>query len=123
MFLASQPPMKVYSRRKVAEATDVPEPFLGKIAKQLANNGILEVIQGARGGYRLAANPSKLTMLDILECISGRIYLNMCLEHPDCCSRQPTCKTHVAWKEINNNLRDMLGKVTISQLANGNRSK
>ena len=123
MFLASQPPNIVYSRRKVAAAIDAPEPFLGKIAKQLANSGILEVVQGARGGYRLAANPSKLTMLDVVESISGRINLNVCLERPDCCNRQPNCKAHRVWKDVNQNLRRMLGSVTISQLINGDRDK
>jgi DNA-binding IscR family transcriptional regulator len=32
---------------------DIPAQFLGKIAQQLARAGIIEIVQGSKGGYRL----------------------------------------------------------------------
>lgn len=120
MHLAEQEKGRVVNRRTVADAMDIPEPFLGKIARQLATGGILDVVQGARGGYRLAEDPTKLTLLDVVEAVMGTIYLNQCVENPQSCSRHSTCPAHKVWININDKVRDLLGEVTFADLCNGN---
>jgi hypothetical protein len=52
LYLSAREEGTVVPRREVAEAMEIPGVFLGKIAQQLARSGILEIIQGARGGFR-----------------------------------------------------------------------
>lgn len=61
------------SRKEIAVRTDVPPHFLAKIAQQLARAGIIEILQGANGGYRLLADPSEITLLAVIEAIIGEI--------------------------------------------------
>jgi len=86
------------------------------IAQQLAKAGILEIIQGAKGGYRLVIPPEKLTLLDVVETISGEIFLNDCLMRPGACSRSPTCKVHQVWQKAREQLRTTLRQATIDRL-------
>jgi Rrf2 family iron-sulfur cluster assembly transcriptional regulator len=117
MHLAAKGNGKVISRREVARAMEIPEPFLAKIARQLTLAGILRVTQGSRGGYRLARDPEELTLLDVVEAMMGEIHLNECLCRPRSCKRSPTCPTHRVWKQANQQLRSTLRNATIAQIA------
>jgi Rrf2 family protein len=116
LYLAGRPPGDVISRREVASAMDIPDPFLSKIAQQLAKAGIIEIIQGAKGGYRLLVPPENVTLLDVVETISGEIFLNDCLMRPGACSRSPVCKVHQVWQKAREQLRATLRQATIDQL-------
>jgi len=111
---------KVVSRKEVARAMDIPEPFLGKITKQLTLAGILDVVQGARGGYRLATDPRKISLLEVVEAIMGKICLNDCVDRPESCHRNPICTVHPVWKNARDQLRETLGGVSFYELSNGN---
>jgi Rrf2 family iron-sulfur cluster assembly transcriptional regulator len=117
MHLAAKGNGKVISRREVARAMEIPEPFLAKIARQLTLAGILRVTQGSRGGYRLARDPEELTLLDVVEAMMGEIHLNECMCRPRSCKRSPTCPTHRVWKQANQQLRSTLRNATIAQIA------
>jgi len=117
MHLAKNGNGNVISRREVARAMEIPEPFLAKIARQLTLAGILDVTQGSRGGYRLAKDPGELTLLEVVEAMMGEIFLNDCLCRPKSCRRSPTCPTHRVWKKANHQLRDTLKSATILQIS------
>jgi DNA-binding IscR family transcriptional regulator len=40
----------LFASREIARRMDIPEQFLGKIALQLARAGVIEIVQGAKGG-------------------------------------------------------------------------
>jgi Rrf2 family iron-sulfur cluster assembly transcriptional regulator len=116
LYLAGRPSGEVIGNREVASAMEIPYPFLSKIAQQLAKAGILEIIQGAKGGYRLLMPPERLTLLEVVEAISGEIFLNDCLMQPGACSRRPTCKVHQVWQKAREQLRETLREATIDRL-------
>ena len=108
LFLAYQGMGVVASRREIARVMDVPDQFLSKIAQQLAKAGIIEIVQGAKGGYRLLVSPEHLTMLDVVEAVIGEIYLNDCVIRPESCSRSSACSAHRVWQRARNQLRETL---------------
>ena len=104
------------SRRTVAGEMDIPEQFLGKIAQQLARAGLIEIVQGAKGGFRLVVVPAELTLLTVIEAVIGEIFLNDCILRPESCDRSPVCKVHIVWENVRNQLRDSLRKATFAAL-------
>lgn len=104
------------SRSTVAREMDIPEQFLGKIVQQLARAGLIEIIQGAKGGYRLMIMPAELTLLSVIEAIIGEIFLNDCILRPESCDRSPACKVHFVWENARNQLRESLRNATFSTL-------
>ena len=104
------------SRRTVAGEMDIPGQFLGKIAQQLARAGLIEIIQGAKGGFRLTVMPTELTLLTVSEAVIGEIFLNDCIIRPESCGRSPACKVHVVWENVRNQLRASLQTATFASL-------
>ncbi len=104
------------SRREIARVMDIPDQFLGKIAQQLAKAQIIEIIQGAKGGYRLLISPDKLTMLDVVEAVIGKIFLNDCVIRPESCQRAPACSAHQVWEKARNQLRNTLRQASFKQM-------
>jgi Rrf2 family protein len=108
------------TRKDIARTMEIPEPFLGKIAQQLARAGIIEIVQGARGGYRLIKPPETLTLLEVVEAVIGEIVLNDCVLNPDACYRSPTCSVHLVWQKARDQLRETLSQTRFADLMAGN---
>lgn len=108
LFLSFQGMGVVVSKKEIARVMDIPAQFLGKIAQQLARAGIIEIVQGSKGGYRLLVPPGELTMLDVVEAVIGKIYLNDCVVRPESCSRISACAIHRIWETARDQLRDTL---------------
>ena len=105
------------SRREIALRTDVPLHFLAKIAQQLARAGIIEILQGANGGYRLLADPAEITLLSVIEAIIGEISLNDCVGRPESCRSSALCTGHRVWNKANQQLRATLQEADFATLA------
>jgi Rrf2 family protein len=106
----------VVGRREIAREMEIPEQFLGKIAQQLARLGILEIVQGSKGGFRLLVSPARLTLLEVIEAVIGEIFLNDCLMRPDSCKRSPACAVNLVWRKARDQLRETLRESTFAGL-------
>ncbi|MEE4262126.1 MAG: Rrf2 family transcriptional regulator [Desulfobacteraceae bacterium] len=116
LYLSSKGVGELCNRKQIAAAMDIPGPFLGKIAQQLARAGYIEIVQGAKGGLKLVVSPRKLTLLDVVETVIGEIFLNDCILRPDCCSRINSCAAHRVWDKARNQLRATLREATFADL-------
>ena len=56
---------------QLAASHDLPPPYLNKQLQALVRAGLLESLPGARGGFRLARPPSKITLMDVVAAIEG----------------------------------------------------
>lgn len=116
VYLAGKGGLDVVPRKGIAEAMDIPGPFLAKIAQDLSRAGLIQVVQGARGGYRLLKPADQITLLDVIEAVEGEIFLNECLFRPESCGRSRHCKVHRVWQKAREGLRRTLAGATLDQL-------
>jgi rrf2 family protein (putative transcriptional regulator) len=79
-ILAVLPPDKALPAARLAEFHGVPAAYLAKHLQALSRAGILESVQGPRGGYRLARPAAKITVLDVVEAIDGTASAFRCTE-------------------------------------------
>jgi Rrf2 family protein len=56
-----------------AGAEGLPDRFLLKLLGALVRAGILHSVKGPNGGYRLARPANKVTLLEIIEAVDGRL--------------------------------------------------
>jgi len=108
LFLSFRGTGVISSKKEIARTMEIPGQFLGKIAQQLARAGIIEIVQGSKGGYRLLVPSDKLTMLDVVEAVIGEIFLNDCVVRPDSCNRISSCSIHRVWETARDQLRETL---------------
>lgn len=119
LYLAQRRPGEVVPRWAVAQAMEIPEPFLAKIGQQMARAGILEILQGAKGGYRLRRSPREISLLEVVEAVMGELFLNDCLVRPESCSRSPHCMVHRVWCKAREQLRQTLSEANFQSLLEG----
>ncbi len=65
--------------------------FLQGIVSRLSKAKLLRTIPGVKGGIMLARAPERITILDIIEAVEGKINLMNCLEHPEHCGDFQGC--------------------------------
>jgi len=118
LYLAAQEQGKIVSRKEIAKAMEMPDQFLAKIAQQLARSGFIEIVQGAQGGYRLLVSPEELTLLEVVEAMTGEIFLNDCVMRPSSCFRNSSCAVHLVWERARNQMRETLRAATFDKLLN-----
>src|SRR5262245_43977200 len=70
-FIAQQKIPGPVSTKDIAATTGIPNVFLLKALKPCVSRRLLASITGPHGGYRLALEPEKITLLDIIEAVDG----------------------------------------------------
>ena len=100
----------------VAARLDAPRNYLSKILHQLAREGVLVSERGPKGGFRLAATPSEITLARLVEAVdrggSGRSCL---LGRPECVDHDP-CPMHQHWKDLAAEIDRFLTQTTLADL-------
>ncbi|WGV28309.1 RrF2 family transcriptional regulator [Halotia branconii] len=61
-------PMQI---RQIAAQQDIPDRYLEQLLATLRRGGIVKSQRGSKGGYLLAREPWKITLLQVLECLEG----------------------------------------------------
>lgn len=116
IYLAMQGKGVLASRNDIAERAEIPPQFLAKIAQDLSRAGLIEIRQGARGGFVLLREPKDLTLLEVVEIMIGEIYLNDCVARPSSCNALSACGVHQVWIKARDQLRETLRQATFDQL-------
>ncbi|WP_017652531.1 RrF2 family transcriptional regulator [Fortiea contorta] len=57
--------------RQMATLQDIPNRYLEQLLATLRRRGLIKSIRGAKGGYVLARDPQKITLLEAWSCIEG----------------------------------------------------
>ncbi len=104
------------SATEVAQAMQIPKSFLAKILQRLVRSHILTSMRGKNGGFRLAKNPSEISLLAVLESIQGPAAINVCAIDSRRCRLSATCTVHPVWVRIRKEVERRLKKHTIAGL-------
>src|SRR5688572_31801088 len=66
------------SAREIATEYRIPAELLAKILQRLARKGLVVSQQRTHGGYVLARDPSKISIVDVVEALDGPIGITPC---------------------------------------------
>ncbi len=121
--LASKPFGTVTPISEISEEWEISENFLRKIIAHLVKMGLVHSRRGTNGGVRLAIPAEKLTLLDVIEAIEGKIFLNKCLIGPECCTQTAWCAVHTVWCEAQEAMRYILSKRSLAEIASSNAAQ
>ncbi len=117
VHLATRPDDQVCLLSDIAAAVDVPPTFLAKIFQQFSKIGLVKSYRGTGGGFVLGRTPDQITLLEVVEAVEGPIIPNRCVVKQGDCPRDTTCNVHPVWVNVQLQVRDILGKVTLEDLA------
>jgi Rrf2 family protein len=117
VYLATRPDDQVCLLSEIAAAVDVPPTFLAKIFQQFSKIGLVKSYRGTGGGFILGRAADKITLLEVVEAVEGPIIPNRCVVNKGDCPRDATCNVHPVWVDVQSQVRVILGKVTLQELA------
>lgn len=112
----------VVSVRSAADQNNVPYSFARSIQRDLVQAGVIESIRGSRGGMRLVADPSTVTLLDVVEAVQGPLAISGCAAAgPDGgeCPRAIACGYNPIWRGAQELLDSYLSSVTLAEAVSG----
>ncbi|MFW5904928.1 MAG: RrF2 family transcriptional regulator [bacterium] len=101
----------------IAEAEELPPPFLSSILHRLVSAALLRSARGPTGGYGLARPPDEITLLDVKAAVDGLHDLEGCAVGLDRCSDEMPCPLHDTWKPIRERIRSYLTDTTLADMA------
>lgn len=111
---------RLHAVSEIAGEIRVAAPTVSKILKQLVREGLVISHRGAKGGYTLARPPQKISMLEIIDALEGRVGLTECGSSPGLCVQESLCSIRTNWQRINGAVRGALAGVTLAEMAEPN---
>lgn len=105
------------SLKHIAQRRKLSEKYLERIVKSLKKAGIVKSVRGAHGGYCLAADPSSITVLDILQAAEGEMAPVACLtEKQSCAADCRVCPTKQTWETMWQYIQNTVQQVTLREI-------
>jgi Rrf2 family protein len=103
---------------EVAQAQDLPLPYLEQVAGALRRAGLLASVRGARGGYYLAREPGQIRVGDVFRALEGQLVTVDCMgpDGSSCCEREPTCMARNVWQSLQDCLTETLDNITLADV-------
>ena len=106
------------STAEIAERLQLPPAFTAKVIRKLVRADLVESRMGRTGGLSLKVDIGRLSMLDIIEGVSGKLILDTCQTKNQCATQQRVggCNLKLAWLATTLQIRDVLSEVKMAQL-------
>ncbi len=101
---------------QIAEAANIPRPYLSKIIAKLQTAQIIEGKRGQNGGLRLLRPAEEISVFDIAEAIDGPSWRHKCLLGLPGCSADRPCPTHDFWGETRAAIETTLREMTLNRV-------
>ncbi|HEX37696.1 MAG TPA: Rrf2 family transcriptional regulator [Candidatus Cloacimonetes bacterium] len=114
--LAKQDRSVPYSVFKIAQKRNIPNKYLEKLFRRLKQAGIVNAIKGRKGGYKMAREPEKITVKDIIAAVDGRTHIHNCEERKNqkLCEFIDQCTFQDFWNDFNTHIDNFLDTYTLA---------
>lgn len=109
----------VIDANTLSEKTSVTVRFTLKILRKLVLGGVVSSYKGVKGGYKLKASPSEITLKQVIELIDGPIAIARCLDSDEGCSMRSdktACIYHHIFDKLSFELSQKLNSITIADV-------
>lgn len=118
LYLAREPGTRVKAA-EISRAMDIPQGFLHQVLQELQRARLVDSRPSRHGGYRLAAAPDDVSVLDVVEALEGPLETGECALRGGPCQPADACVLHGVWSGAHEALRRELGAATLAHLVDG----
>ncbi|MGE0157272.1 MAG: Rrf2 family transcriptional regulator [Geobacter sp.] len=106
----------------ISRRQEISPRYLEQIFQSLKKAGILKSKRGPQGGYALARKPEQITVLEIIKATEQDVLMVDCggegkkRRRKNECPFEGNCVTQTVWKDANDLLSELFGKMTLQTL-------
>lgn len=104
---------------EISEAFEIVKTHLMKVVMQLVAAGVVISERGRNGGIRLASDPSKIVIGDVVRLMESNLALLYCMKddaQDDCCPLMPNCRLRKIFFNAQKAFMDTLDGNTLADL-------
>lgn len=107
------------SSSDIAEIDQIPKRYLEQILSALRQNGLVESVRGAKGGYSLSRPAQDITVADLVKSVEGELPPMLCTNpglRSDTCREDSECDCRGLCSELENSVSTILEGTTLADL-------
>ena len=119
LYLAEREEDRLVQVGEIAQALRIPQNYLSKILHQLTRHGVLLSTCGKLGGFRLAARPERLHLMQVVSPFGRLTETRHCLLGRSECSDRTACAAHTRWKDVAERVATFFRETTVAELLRG----
>jgi Rrf2 family protein len=116
---AASPGGRPVKGEQLAAAQGIPPKFLENILADLRNAGLVSTRRGADGGYALTRVPSEISVAEVLRAVEGPLAAVQGSRPEGLHYQGAAARLPEVWVALRANLRAVLERVTLADLAAG----
>jgi Rrf2 family protein len=109
----------VMTADQVAQAQGIPLNFLENILGELRRAGLIQSRRGQSGGYTLAKPGDQIAIADVIRAVEGPLANVRGLSPDELDYEGSAKKLRYVWVALRANVRDVLERVTLADVASG----
>ena len=117
--LASHFNGQLISARQLASEGHFSYPLACKLLQKLHKAKLVRSSMGPKGGFVLSREPSKITLMEIINVIQGGVRLNRCLGGGEGCEFEPECEINTKLVCLQLYINGYLGGITLEEIIQG----
>ena len=102
--------------KDISQMQDISIKYMEQIMTVLKSAKLLKTYKGHNGGYALSIPSEKITLLNILELLEGKLDFVHCVDSPEACKRASFCPAIKVWQNISKAVRQETETVTLKSL-------
>ena len=117
--LAAAPAGRPVQGEQLAQAQGIPPKFLENILADLRNAGLVRTRRGAEGGYALTRAAAEISVADVMRAVEGPLAAVQGIRPESLHYAGAATRLPEVWVALRANLRAVLERVTLADLASG----
>lgn len=115
-YMSSKYAGQLTTAKEICSATGVPFDATSRVMQQMVRKNILKAELGAGGGYQLVRDLSKISFLEIIELITGKVEVVRCVAGMQECEISLNCNVATPLRVFNERLATFYRELTIAEL-------
>ena len=116
---AASPDGRPVKGEQLAAAQGIPPKFLENILTDLRRAGLVRTRRGAEGGYALTRPPGEISIADVMRAVEGPLAAVQGIRPEDLTYGGASARLPEVWVALRSNLRAVLERVSLADLAAG----
>lgn len=113
------------SLKDIAKNQGLSLSYLEQLFSTLKKERLVLSQRGAKGGYKLAKPPGKISIGDIIRAVEGPIEFSECVGGAEDyrCDKSAMCVTKDIWQEVNDSINNVIDNITLKDILDKNHKK
>jgi Rrf2 family protein len=115
--MSHKSPGQITSAKEICDTYQTPFDPTSRVLQLMTQSGILQADQGAKGGYQIVSDLSKISMKELSDMIIGPIEIANCFQkNYACCDIRSTCHIIAPMLTLNEKINTLFQETMLADL-------